>query len=225
MRGIKAEALRYMGHKGQIITPGMDSMLDEVIEECRGAATARRVFRTFDISTYTNTVKVIGTEYSLFGADICRHLQNATGCALMAVTLGGAIDNLIRLYSNVDVLRLLMVDAVCSALIEEEADCCEALVREDAAQNGLEIGSRYSPGYGDMPLSDGKTILTLLNAPKQIGLTITASNLMIPQKSVTAVIGLFQKGAAHGGNTFGCESCNMNGTCNIRRTGGICEKR
>lgn len=226
MSGVKGEALRYMGHKGQIITPEMDALLDDVIEECEAAAVARRAYRIFDINTATESVTIKGTDYHLTGADICKHLQNASKCALMAVTLGSAIDNLIRLYSNVNVLRLLMVDAVCSALIEEEADSCEELISADAAQAGLTLNSRYSPGYGDMPLSDGNAILALLNASRQIGLTITSSNIMIPRKSVTAVIGLFAKDAAINNNSItSCDNCSLNGTCNIRKTGGHCGKR
>ncbi|UQT39368.1 hypothetical protein M5E89_13960 [Acidaminococcus intestini] len=50
--------------------------------------------------------------------------------------------------------------------------------------------SRFSPGYGDWPLTDQEKIFRLLELPKKIGLTLTAGGLMAPIKSVTAVIGI-----------------------------------
>ncbi len=51
---------------------------------------------------------------------------------------------------------------------------------------------RFSPGYGDCPLSAQRSIVnSVLNATRLIGLTVTPTSLLIPTKSVTAVIGLF----------------------------------
>ena len=53
---------------------------------------------------------------------------------------------------------------------------------------GLE--PRFSPGYGDLPLSAQKNIFAVLDPERRIGLTLNSSLLMSPSKSVTAFVGL-----------------------------------
>jgi cobalamin-dependent methionine synthase I len=49
---------------------------------------------------------------------------------------------------------------------------------------------RFSPGYGDLSLSVQSDLLNVLDARRNIGLTLSDSLMMIPQKSVTAIVGL-----------------------------------
>ena len=46
---------------------------------------------------------------------------------------------------------------------------------------------RWSPGYGERPLSLSRPILDELDAPRRLGVTLTDSLLLVPSKSVTAV--------------------------------------
>ena len=49
---------------------------------------------------------------------------------------------------------------------------------------------RFSPGYGDLPLSLQEELLSAVEAGKRIGLATTAGYMLTPMKSVTAIIGL-----------------------------------
>ena len=55
---------------------------------------------------------------------------------------------------------------------------------------GLVPTRRYSPGYGDLPLSVQPALLDALDAGRRLGVTLTESLLMVPMKSVTAVVGI-----------------------------------
>ena len=66
-------------------------------------------------------------------------------------------------------------------------------VRGEEAVKGNLLSPRYSPGYGDVPLSVQKDICRELDCAKTVGITLTESLLMIPEKSVTAVIGIRKK--------------------------------
>jgi cobalamin-dependent methionine synthase I len=55
--------------------------------------------------------------------------------------------------------------------------------------------SRYSPGYGDLPLEMQREIIRALDCGRTIGVTLTESLLMQPSKSVTAVIGMKERKA------------------------------
>ena len=52
------------------------------------------------------------------------------------------------------------------------------------------LTDRFSPGYGDFPMESSKDLVGLLDAGRRIGLTVSQSGILIPRKSVTAVLGV-----------------------------------
>ena len=56
-------------------------------------------------------------------------------------------------------------------------------------QEGLTLSPPFSPGYGDAPLSCQGALLSWLEA-RRIGISLTAGGLMLPEKSVTALMAL-----------------------------------
>ena len=55
---------------------------------------------------------------------------------------------------------------------------------------GVFLKPRFSPGYGDLPLSMQTDIFRVLDCPRKVGLTLNNSLLMSPSKSVTAIMGI-----------------------------------
>ena len=78
---------------------------------------------------------------------------------------------------------LLIVQAIAATAIEQYID-------DETASWGEKLLPRYSPGYGDLPLSVQPDFLAALDAQKTLGITLTETFLMIPSKSVTAIIGI-----------------------------------
>ena len=62
-----------------------------------------------------------------------------------------------------------------------------------AAADGETLRPRYSPGYGDLPLAFQQDLFRALDCERRLGLTLTDSLLMVPSKSVTAIIGMKEK--------------------------------
>lgn len=96
----------------------------------------------------------------------------------------------------------------------------------DIVQNNLEkvflnqdkfITMRYSPGYGDLPIEKNIDILNVLNAQKQIGLTITSNGIMIPRKSVVAIIGISNTRINKSKKEKSCENCKNYRNCTYRK--------
>jgi len=52
------------------------------------------------------------------------------------------------------------------------------------------LARRFSPGYGDLPLSIQPQMISATNANKYLHISVNESLLMIPQKSITAIIGI-----------------------------------
>lgn len=115
--------------------------------------------------------------------------KNLSGCQeafLFAVTLGLEVDRLLMRLSAQSGARHFITDALASALAEAACDTAEGQIKGE-----LTCKPRFSPGYGDLPLSVQQPLLQFLRAD-QIGITLTKNTLMVPQKSITAIMGIMQ---------------------------------
>ncbi len=108
-------------------------------------------------------------------------LAGAERAVFFAVTLGIGVDRLLTRLAAASELERYVCDAIASAYAEAAAN---------AAQERLPYatGVRFSPGYGDFPLSFQSTLLPYADAAKQAGITLTDEYLMIPTKSISAVM-------------------------------------
>lgn len=127
---------------------------------------------------------------ALIGKGIVRHLQNSTEAVIMAVSIGQQLEQAVsRYFQQGEYTRGLLLDAAGTTAVETAADSVNQLIREQAAKNGMTITSRFSPGYGDWDITVQPEIVSLAKG-EQIGITVTESCMLIPRKSITAVIGL-----------------------------------
>ncbi|MBR1820913.1 MAG: Vitamin B12 dependent methionine synthase activation subunit, partial [Clostridia bacterium] len=99
-----------------------------------------------------------------------------------------------------------------AAMIEAWSDQVNGELRAEALVRGKRLRPRFSPGYGDFSLDCQPGLFRLLGVQKRIGVTLTDSLLMIPTKSVTAVIGI-SDGA--GEAPAGCAACDR-ADCDFR---------
>ena len=197
----------------------VQQLLDSAGRRVRERVLPRYVYRESALSFDDRGVFIEGMTAPLTGNDIRKHLSGCTKAVVLAATLTPEADKLIRQAGISGMAETLAVDCVCSAAIEQVCDRAEEEIfaNTDAAYRTW----RFSPGYGDLPISLQKDILLFLNAQRRIGLTVTGDFLLIPSKSVTVVIGISDKPVKKGSG--GCESCNMRGRCAFSGKGG-CRK-
>ncbi len=209
----REEAARYMGVRGEPdenVTRLLDKYEPIVRENLRPAY----VYRQGNVERTENDLKICGV--SLLGNDILRHLEGCERAIILGATVSSEADKLIRQTSVTDMAAALAVDALCSAAIEQVCNAAEEEIftAMDAAYRTW----RFSPGYGDLPISHQKELLFALNAQRRIGLTVTDSFLLIPSKSVTAIIGICDSAPVH--TPQGCKACRMRENCAFRKSGG-----
>ncbi len=210
----KNEVLRYLGHRGQEYSEEIDIKIDFLIENAYSACNPKSIWGVFE-PELSDKVYLKGTSIALEGKDIFNHLKDAKKIAVLAVTLGINAEREILKFQQFDMVSAVISDAVFDAYIESVADSVQDEIENFAKKQNLFINSRFSPGYGDFPLDIQKGIADVLNLGKTIGLTVTESNLLIPRKSVTAVIGLFDE--VQQKIKCGCENCNLKDKCKSKR--------
>ena len=224
----RAEVLRYMGYAGQVLTEELDTRIDEVVARCLAVARPAGVWEVFEVAGREPTgagvpaVQLAGTSLQLEGESIQKHLVGAVAVGVMAVTVGMGVERELRRLSLTDAIARVIFDAAGTTAVERAADACEASVVAAAHERGLYTNFRFSPGYGDMPLAQSGQICEVLNAGRSIGLTVSQSGILMPRKSVTAVLGISRTQVLR--RPKGCEGCSARQTCAFARREDITEE-
>jgi hypothetical protein len=191
-------------------------LMDDCEKELRSKAVPKVIYRVLPLTRTEDTLCAEGLP--LPGKDIAALLASCDRILLMAATLSGAADQLIRRAGISDMTKSLAMDALASAGIEQVCNRAEEVFRE--ALPGYFFTWRFSPGYGDLPLSLQPQILQLLDAGKLLGLTATPEHILIPGKSVTAILGISDTPLKKGAR--GCATCTMRQRCAFRKGGNHC---
>ena len=122
---------------------------------------------------------------------LAKHLARCREAAVFALTLGTGVDrHLLRLSGTSPAMQFL-TDGLASAMAEAACDRAEEQIVGNRPHR-----SRFSPGYGDFPLSVQQEVLAMTDAGRRLGITLNPALLMSPSKSVTAVIGLLPEEGA-----------------------------
>ena len=85
------------------------------------------------------------------GEDLKGHLAGCDRAALFCATLGAGADALIRRVQSVDMLQGLALDCAAAAAVEQVCDQIEGELQ--GMFPGCHFPFRYSPGYGDLPIT------------------------------------------------------------------------
>lgn len=121
---------------------------------------------------------------------ISKQLINSETIALFVVTIGNKVEKLSHNYfEENEPLKGFLLDILASELVELVADKIESEIFNLVEYNGWRITNRFSPGYCGWNVSDQQKLFSLL--PEQIcGISLTASSLMIPIKSISGIVGV-----------------------------------
>ena len=177
------EILRYAGCAEA--DGATSALMADCLAEALGALTYKVCWREMNVD-FQDGVCDFDT-FSVFSHQLTRNLEGCTSVMLFAATVGVGMDRLIAKYSRIAPSRALMMQAIGAERIEA---LCDAFVTDWSAENARNLRPRFSPGYGDLSLDVQKEIITLLDTPRQIGLSLNDSLLMSPTKSVTAFAGI-----------------------------------
>lgn len=215
---VRDEALRLLGVPKEPpaqLLDGLSKAYSKLLESAR----PRSLWQIFDITVYEKEIDIGGIR--LRGepfAELCRGLSRAV---LTAATLGAETDRLISRTQKTDMAEAVLLDACASA--EAERLICAAQDEAFAAAGpGCRPTMRFSPGYGETEPASSAALIEALSADKRIGLSMTASGLLVPIKSITAITGIADGPRAA---AAGCGTCAAREGCKYRKRGTFCGER
>ena len=178
------EALRYAGCRD-----GWDNALPRAcFDELAPQLSYRVCFAEYQISRDENGLDLGFAKTD--SKDLARALRGCDQLIAFAATVGFAPDRLVSRYERLSPAKALLFQAIGAERIEALCDVFSDRIAAICAEKGYRTTTRFSPGYGDLDLSIQQPLLTALDAAKRCGITLTEGFLMLPTKSVTALIGL-----------------------------------
>lgn len=217
----RREALRILGYGNNMPDEATARRLDAAFAAVDREARPRWTFKAFELKWQPEPT-LEPAALALPGKNIAAHLKSCDGVMLIGLTLGAGVDTLIRAATATNPVEGLMADAAASALIDSYADLAEAQLRTETEAAGRFLTGRFSPGYGDLPLWLQNALVGLIDGPRAIGLTVSDSHIMLPRKSITALLGT--AGHPVTGKLAGCDTCALRGGCERFKRGDFCAK-
>lgn len=214
----RKQAFRYLGLHGS-----PDAVMLATADRCErlllAAVKPRFAYQVCPLTFTPEGILCEGSTLLLQGQDIRTHLNGCTQGILLCATLSAGADTAIRRAGAEDVLAGMMTDAMASALTEQLCDCAEKEILAQFPE--LYATWRFSPGYGDLPLAMQGDFLHAVNAGRRVGVSLSDGGMLVPTKSVTAIIGLSEHPIPKGKR--GCAVCKAAASCPYRAKGEHCK--
>ena len=171
------EVYSYLGYRNQ--TP--DASILEQIQSCMKQmqqCTPKFVMKEFDLKQCGEDLYF--SSVHIHSKDLSKNLKGCEKIVCLATTLGIVPDRLIARANIQNKAQSVILQALGCAMIEAYTDQINEQIKIDARQR-------------------------ILDMPKTIGVTLTQGDLMVPYKSVTAIIGLTRE--ANQDLASSCQQC------------------
>jgi hypothetical protein len=165
-------------------------LLQDAMETYLALARPRAVVQVLDRAAFGRVF--IGEGRNLTDTPLEHVVPRADGLALYVATIGEEVcDAISRMFSDRDPARGYMLDAVASEAADRLALAAGAALVSSLRRSGAIVGPTsvlpYSPGYCGWDIT-GQRALFAAVSPDDIGVTLSASCLMQPLKSVSGVL-------------------------------------
>ena len=149
------------------------------------------------------------------GKELSKHIKGATHICAFLVTVGKEIEEAASscMHSGDHLLGYLL-DRAGSFAVESMAKNAEESLRHALAPGKLSVSMRFSPGYCDWPIEEQFKLAQIMDFGKA-GVTLSENCMMIPKKSISAVVGIGPK-ELFVNIQSPCSICNMK-VCDYRR--------
>lgn len=220
------EAMHYLGATSESIDSPLGCQVLDIFTALSASIQPRFVYKIYQLDFQKNQnqdknrdqILLSGTQIVLTGTTANQMLNQCHHAAVLACTLGAAFDLRLLALQARDMVKAAIWDACGSVLVEFGCDLAEQEIASRFPD--IFLTDRFSPGYGDLPLTLQPNICAELDTGRRLGLHVSKSLLMNPVKSVTAVIGLANQPQI--ARIRGCAYCQLRETCTIHASHSSC---
>ena len=165
----------------------------------------------------SGTVDLINGFSLNFSPSIMNLLKGASYLVFGVATIGSSLENKVfELFSQGEYPRAVALDAVGTVSVRSLSNYMRSLVCQESKEQNLQTTKYFSPGSGDWDISQQKNIFQIIPVDK-IGVKLTESYMMVPQKSLSWIIGIGKNITIPSKNNHSCQICQAT-NCQFRKT-------
>lgn len=207
---VLGQALIYLGYKNKEVTHELWDYLFKGLDDLLKNCCFRVEYETYDVQVLHQAL----AEINQTSKDLDIYLEGSPRFVAIACTLGMEQELFSRRLQKTNVSYSVTLDSIASAFLEY---ACDEFQKTLNLENPT---FRFAPGYGDIPLELNAFFARALNVSKKIGVTMTPSNLFLPQKSMLGLIGT--NSSKSDINKKDCNNCIRFNDCELRKEGLRC---
>jgi hypothetical protein len=204
----RKQVCRHIGYSGGYKTPArILSLVDEYIEHAHQLIEPSYSYVIRDIKWIWGFSVCIEGSIIFESQVIAQLLAQCHKVAVFLATIGKHLEETAcQLAEEGLIVQSAVLDAIGSDAVESVADFVRGRIGEVANDQGFVISQRFSPGYCDWDVGQQEAVFQAV-ANSSTGIRLTERCLMIPQKSISGIIGI---GPPDGSmvNYNPCQTCN-----------------
>jgi hypothetical protein len=185
------QVLRILGYRdGCAPSARLLSLVNNYIGKARELFKASYSYIISDIKLIDGSQVFMESSLVFESKVIAQLLQHCEKVAIFLLTLGNRLDETMRdLAENGLILEAVVLDAVGTDGVERLAEFVQGRITAMAKAQGYCTSRRFSPGYCDWALPQQEMVFQAINGNFP-DIRLTEGFMMIPQKSISGIIGL-----------------------------------
>ncbi len=204
----KKRVYHYIGYEdNHKLSARISSLVDDYAKHAHQLINPLYSYIIKDVEWARGSIAFVEDSIIFKSQVVVQLLEQCQQVAIFLVTIGKYLEETAwKLARDGLVLQATVLDAVGSNAVEKAADGVQDKIKEIAGTEGLITSRRFSPGYCDWDIGQQRMLFRALTGHTS-GVRLTGECLMIPQKSISGIIGI---GSPNGNveNYNPCEFCN-----------------
>ena len=187
----KNQVCQYIGYEDdQNLSARISSLIDDYAEHAHSLINPLFSYVIKDVEWARGSIALIEGSITFKSRIIAKLLKHCPQVAIFLVTIGKYLEETAwKLSRDGLILEATVLDAIGSDAVEKVADFAHDRIKEVAKTQGLVISRRFSPGYCDWNVGQQQMLFYALTG-NTLGIRLTGECLMIPQKSISGIIGI-----------------------------------
>jgi hypothetical protein len=216
----KEEILRYQGYSRKKVKEPNQNILRITGEEIN------RGYSLFKPQGIYSLIKIkssalegrINLENGLifrFAKSIIKQLKGASHLLVGVVTIGDLLEKKVsELFSQGEYPRALALDVIGTVAVEDFSRKVRKLARQEVIEQGFKTSRHFSPGYSGWEVSQQEIVFKSIPSDN-IGVSLSKGFMMLPQKSLSWVIGAGKEIIVSSEEENKCKDCQSK-YCNYK---------
>ena len=187
----KEQLCHYIGYNDNYkLSAHISSLIDDYAEHAHYLINPLYSYIIKDVEWARGSIAFIEDSIIFQSQVIAQLLEHCHQVAIFLVTIGKYLEETTaQLAKDGLILQATVLDAIGSGAVGKVADFVQDGIKEIAEAQGLVTSRRFSPGYCDWNIGQQRMLFYALTG-NTLGIRLTGECLMIPQKSISGIIGI-----------------------------------